>query len=180
MRLSDKTEEIIKKWFGDRNLQFDAEFINKAILYHDLILEWSDKINLVSRSDLDNLLERHILDSLTPIKEIPQKGYLVDIGSGAGFPAIPLALIRPELKIVMIESRKKKAVFLEEVISRLDIQKASIWNGRLEEFSPVKLFDIATIRAVAITEKIKNHLGKITKKTGKVIYYNKFNEYQLI
>ena len=180
MPLPAKCEEIIKKWFSDRGLEAKADFIQKAGLYHDLLLEWSPRINLVSKNDLNNLLERHILDSLTPLKEILIKGDLVDIGSGAGFPAIPIALVRQELDIVMIESRRKKVLFLNEVISKLELPGISVWNGRFEDFSPVRSFDIATIRAVAITEKIRKHLGKTIKGSGKIIYYNKFNEYKLL
>jgi 16S rRNA (guanine527-N7)-methyltransferase len=154
--------------------------IRKTGLYYDLILEWSEKINLVSRNDLEDLVRRHILDSLTPINEIPLRGRLVDVGSGAGFPAVPIALVRPELEIVMIESIRKKVKFLDEVISRLELPNVSIWHGRLEEFETTEKYDIATIRAVAVTEKIKKHLRRIIGENGKIIYYNKFNEYRLL
>ncbi|UCC79101.1 MAG: 16S rRNA (guanine(527)-N(7))-methyltransferase RsmG [Candidatus Zixiibacteriota bacterium] len=180
MPLPDGSESIIKKWLVDHHLETDSVFIQKVELYHDLLLEWSLRINLVSKKDLGDLLERHILDSLVPIREIPMTGDLVDMGSGAGFPAIPIALVRPKLDIVMIESRRKKAIFLDEAISRLDLTKLSIWNGRLEEFSPTKKCDIVTIRGVAISEKIENRLRRIVKQSGKIIYYNRFGEYRLI
>ncbi len=180
MPLPDGSEQIIIKWLADHGQEIDSGFRQKAELYHDLLLEWSRGINLVSKSDLGNLLERHILDSLVPIEEIPLTGCLVDIGSGAGFPAIPIAIVRPRLDIVLIESRQKKAIFLNEAISRLELTKASIWNGRLEEFSPAEKCDIVTIRAVAISEKIENHLRRIVKESGKIISYNRFNEYRLI
>ncbi|UCE66209.1 MAG: 16S rRNA (guanine(527)-N(7))-methyltransferase RsmG [Candidatus Zixiibacteriota bacterium] len=180
MPLPVGSEEVIKRWFGDRGLEADIGFLRKTGLYYDLILEWSRRINLVSKNDLSNLLERHILDSLVPIKEIPIKGDLVDIGSGAGFPAIPIALVRPELYIVMVESRRKKVLFLNEVVSKLELPGVSVWNGRLEDYFPAKKYDIATIRAVLVTEKNRKHLRKIIKESGKIIYYNKFNEYKLL
>jgi 16S rRNA (guanine527-N7)-methyltransferase len=180
MPLPAGSEEIIERWLSDRGLRVSTGFIQKTNLYHDLILEWSRGINLVSTNDLGNLLERHILDSLIPIKEIPENGDLVDIGSGAGFPAIPIALARPNLDIVMIESRRKKVLFLNEAVSRLELPRVSIWHGRLEEYSPVISYDIVTIRAVAITEKIRKYLGKMVKELGKIIYYNKFGEYRLL
>ena len=91
-----------------------------------------------------------------------------------------LPLIRPGLNIVMVESRRKKVLFLDEAISKLGLSGISIWNGRFEEFSPSYIYDIATIRAVAITEKIEKHLRKIVKESGKIIYYNKFGEYRLL
>jgi len=180
MPLPAGAEEIINRWFGNRDLETDIGFIQKAGLYHDLILEWSRNINLVSKNDLGDLLRRHILDSLIPLKEIPTYGYLVDIGSGAGFPAIPIALARPNLDIVMIESRRKKVKFLNEVISRLELQRVSVWNGRFEEYLPVSACDVVTVRAVAITGKIRKHLRKIVRESGNIIYYNKFGEYRLL
>jgi 16S rRNA (guanine527-N7)-methyltransferase len=180
MPLPEGSEKIIEQWFSERGLEIDADFIRKAALYHDLLLEWSRRLNLVSKNDLGNLLERHILDSLVPLKEIAVTGDLVDIGSGAGFPAIPIAMVRPRLDIIMIESRRKKAIFLNEAISKLKLTKVSIWNGRLEEFSPTKKCDVVTIRGVAISEKIENRLRRIVKESGKIIYYNRFNEYKLI
>jgi 16S rRNA (guanine527-N7)-methyltransferase len=173
-------KKTIKNWFADRSLEIDDALIDRVGIYHDLIIDWSRRMNLVSRNDFDNIIERHFLDSLTPIKEIRRTGHLVDVGSGAGFPAIPIALMRPELGIVMIESIRKKVVFLNEAISRLSLERVSVWHGRLEDFSPIKKYDIATIRAVAITEKLRKHLERVIKDTGKIIYYNKFNEYRLI
>jgi len=180
MPLPAGSEEIIKKWFDVHGVELDKDFIRKVGLFHDLFLEWSRKINLVSKNDLSNLLERHILDSLIPIKEIPLRGNLVDIGSGGGFPAIPIALVRPELDIVMIESRRKKVLFLNEVLSKLELRRVSIWNGRFEDFSPAYRFDIITVRAVSVTKKIRKHLAEIIKESGKIIYYNKFGQYELL
>jgi 16S rRNA (guanine527-N7)-methyltransferase len=174
------SKKIIKNWFADRSLEINGVLIDKVGIYHNLIIDWSKRMNLVSKNDLDNIIERHFLDSLTPIKEIPRAGNLVDVGSGAGFPAIPIALMRPELDIVMIESIRKKVVFLNEAITRLSLERVSVWHGRLEGFSPIEKYDIATIRAVAVTEKLRKRLERIIKDTSKIIYYNKFNEFRLI
>ncbi len=152
----------------------------KIELYHDLIYAWSKKINIISRNDLNIILERHILDSLVPIDEIPETGIMVDVGSGAGFPAVPIALIKPQLQIIMIESRQKKVVFLNDVIASLKLENTAVWNGRIEDFEPRNGCDIITIRAVAITEKLILHLKKIVQNNGKIIYYNKFSEYEIL
>jgi 16S rRNA (guanine527-N7)-methyltransferase len=174
------SEEIIEKWFAGRSLEIPPNFIAQVGLYLDLILTWSERMNIVSRNDLDILLERHILDSLVPLGEIPPEGILVDIGSGAGFPAIPISLVRPSLDIIMVESRRKKVIFLKEVVSRLEISRISIQEVRFEDFSSENKADIITIRAVAVTDKIRKHSRVILKKTGKIIYYNKFDSYRLL
>ena len=74
----------IIRWFEAEDLPLPEDFIERAEIHHDLILSWSKRMNIVSKKDLGSLLERHILDSIVPAHEIPDKGYLVDIGSGAG------------------------------------------------------------------------------------------------
>jgi 16S rRNA (guanine527-N7)-methyltransferase len=177
---SQEFKKTVKEWFARGDQKLSPDFIPGAALYHDLIRDWSKRFNIVSRNDLDILLERHILDSLVPIKEIPPKGLICDIGSGAGFPVIPIALVRPELDIIMIESRRKKVIFLNEAVSKLELPRVTIWEGRFEDFSPAKKVDIITIRAVAVTDKTRKHSREILKESGKIIYYNKFNSYQLL
>ena len=173
-------DKTIKDWFSVRDWELPSGFIPGAAVYHDMIRERSGKMNIVSRNDLGILLERHILDSLVPLEKIPARGLLCDIGSGAGFPAIPIALARPELDIVMIESRRKKVSFLDAVIAKLELSRVSVREGRFEDFSPESEADIITIRAVALTEKIRKHSRKILKESGKLIYYNKFGSCRLI
>jgi len=173
-------EEVIKKWFDGRGLELPPDFASRAGLYQDLILDWSGRMNIVSRNDLDIILERHIIDSLVPLEEIPSEGSLMDIGSGAGFPAIPIALVRPSLDIIMIESRRKKVLFLNEAVSRMKLEHVSIWEGRFEDYSPTDKAEIITIRAVAPTDEIMKKSREILSKSGKIIYYNKFNSYRLI
>jgi 16S rRNA (guanine527-N7)-methyltransferase len=180
MALSANFEDRIRSWFDARRLDLPDDFIPRAGIFHELIQEWSKRINIVSKNDLGMLLERHILDSLVPINEIPESGNMVDIGSGAGFPAVPITLLRPRMNIIMIESVGKKAVFLNEAISRLELARVSIWHGRFEDFLPVVKFEIATIRAVKLTDKIKAGLKRIMRDSGKIIYYNKFGQFELI
>jgi 16S rRNA (guanine527-N7)-methyltransferase len=174
--VSDK----IKRWFEIVDYRLPDDFIEKAGAYHDLILSWSQRINIVSKKDLGTLLERHILDSIVPATEIPESGQLVDIGSGAGFPAIPLALIRPVLNITMMEPRHKKVLFLREVCSILKLGNVSIVESRLEDFVSDPLFDIATIRALPRWKLLLPRIRSLLKKQGKLIYYEKPGRYRVI
>jgi 16S rRNA (guanine527-N7)-methyltransferase len=180
MPLPNGSSETIKRWFHERKLPVPDDFIPKIETFRDLVLEWSSRINIVSKSDLNRLLERHILDSLTPIKAIPDKGRLIDIGSGAGLPSIPLAIMRPFLRITTIESRHKKILFLKEVRKRLAIANLDIVETRLEEYRPESLFDLATVRALP---RWRDHTGRIKSllaPTGKIIFYEKPGKYKLI
>lgn len=172
--------EKINKWFKAGDLPLPDDFIKKAEAYHDLIISWSQRMNIVSKKDLGSLLERHILDSIVPAPDIPESGYLMDIGSGAGFPAIPLALIRPRLNITMIEARHKKVLFLREVRARLNLGNVRIDEVRLEDFAPDQLFDIATMRALPRWKQLLPQIGRLLRPSGKLIYYERPGKYRII
>lgn len=170
----------INKWFKARGFPLPDDFARKAELYHDLILSWSRRMNIVSKKDLGALLERHILDSITPAPIIPETGYLVDIGSGAGLPAIPLALIRPRLSFTMLEARHKKVLFLEQVRSELDLGNVAVVEVRLEDYAPDHLFDIATVRALPRWKLLLPQIRELLKVSGKLIYYERPGKYRII
>jgi len=102
--------------------------------YREIILLWNSKMNLVSlQSELD-LPVRHFIDSLTLLPYLPAgPGTLLDIGSGAGFPSIPVKIVREDLHMTLLEASRKKSSFLKEVVRKLGLQGVSVMNGRLEE-----------------------------------------------
>ncbi len=170
----------LENWFRERNLDLPDGFIHRIQIYHDLILSWSERMNLVSRGDLNNLVDRHILDSLVPLSEIPEHGTLADIGSGAGFPAIPLAMVRNELRITIVEARHKKILFLKEACRKLELRSIDLVETRLEKFHPETPFDLVTIRALPGWESLMPDIGRILKPSGKLIYYERPGKCRII
>ena len=125
------------------------EQVAKFEKYRDLLLEWNEKFNLTAITDLDEIEEKHFIDSLYACKFIDfSKGKLLDIGSGAGFPGIPLAIAYPKLKVTLLESNGKKVSFLEEVKSQLGLENVSVINGRAEDLKKRDYYDFVTARAV--------------------------------
>jgi 16S rRNA (guanine527-N7)-methyltransferase len=116
-------------------------------------VEWNGRQNLVSQRSLEDVWKRHILDSaqLTSLVRADAKS-LVDLGSGAGFPGMILALLRPELSVTLVEATGKKCRFLEEVGARLQTG-ARVVNQRIEDIKPVH-FDVVTARACAHLPKL--------------------------
>jgi 16S rRNA (guanine527-N7)-methyltransferase len=170
----------IISYLDNRKIPYDKEFLTKLSLYHDLILLWSNRMNLVSGGDMKNLISNHFLDSLDPIAEIPDTGEMIDIGSGAGFPAIPFAIFRPRLKVTLLESIHKKILFLKTVKEYLGLENTEVIEMRLEQFSAPRKFDLATIRALPGREK---HIGKIKeliKSEGKIIIYEKRGLFRVV
>ena len=180
MPLSIKEIEQLKHWFAEHNVPLEIELIEKFELYHDLILSWSSRMNLVSKGDLRHLLEYHILDSLIPLSEIPNGAKILDIGSGGGFPAIPLALVSPDSHFTLLESIHKKILFLRVVIEKLNLKNMIINEARLEETESLPIYDIITVRALPrwenFLEKIKNFLNS----RGRIIYFEKRGIYRVI
>lgn len=134
--------------------QFSLSELEKQLLsdYIGLLEAWSQKINLVSKADVKRISETHIADSLMFVNSgyIPRVGKLLDFGSGAGFPGIPIAIRRPDLHVTLLDSKRKRALFLEEVASVLELQNVQVWCRRGEslELSEHELFDVVTARAV--------------------------------
>ena len=127
--------------------------------FTDLVLSWNSKINLLSRTDAGNIWTSHVLHSLSPLfaLEIPKDLTLLDLGSGGGFPGIPLAIARRDLTITLLDSIKKKTTALESMIGDLALGNLSVISGRAEGLKEKSArFNIVFARAVSsLTDLIK-------------------------
>ena len=143
--------EILIAAAGEMGLALTQAQIALFEAYRETLLLWSSKMNLVSlQSELD-LPVRHFIDSLTLLPYLPAgPGTLLDIGSGAGFPAIPVKIFRPDLQVTLLEASRKKCSFLKELIRRLGLREIAVLNCRLEELLKKDLkpsFDVIVSRA---------------------------------
>lgn len=141
--------------------------------FQDMVLEWNNKFNLISRTSAEDIWNRHILDSLQLYKFIDDKAKnLYDFGSGAGFPGMVLAIASqkhfPNLKVSLIESIRKKTTFLNEVKNRLNLG-VDIYNERIENLKLPKA-DIITSRAMASLEKLLNYAYPFYKKETTLLF----------
>jgi 16S rRNA (guanine527-N7)-methyltransferase len=124
------------------------ETLAKLKIYADLLTDWNARHNLVAKSTLPDLWHRHFWDSAQLAPQIPAGAQtLADLGSGAGFPGLVLALLRPDLAVTLHEATTKKCAFLQTVVDRLGV-KVVIRNSRLEDL-PHQAFDVVTARALA-------------------------------
>ena len=157
-------------------LQYNVsrETFEKLATFVELLKEWNAKINLVSKNSLDEVWTRHVLDSAQLIKYIPEKTkYLLDIGSGAGFPAIVLAIImqekNPSAKWVLAESITKKTVYLNDVCTKLELTNVHIENNRVENLI-LNNIDIVTARAVASLETLCSYVYGLKCRDVKCLF----------
>ena len=132
---------------------FSVEQISKFYKYMNMLIEWNEKINLTAIIEPNEIILKHFIDSLTIYKDIPNKSSVVDVGTGAGFPGIPLAIMNESLKVTLVDSLNKRLIFLQEVINELNLKNVELVHARAEEFGQNKKyrekFDISTSRAVA-------------------------------
>ena len=137
-----------------------------------LFKDWNDQINMVSRKDIDNLEVRHVLHSLAIAKFMPFKAgaTIMDLGTGGGFPGIPLAILFPETEFILIDSRGKKIMVVNEIVQKLGLTNVTAIHGRVEE-TKVKC-DFVITRAVAKMEKLFNWTRRHLKNKHMHIYPN--------
>lgn len=149
--------------YDSHKAQFEA--------FTDELILWNEKINLTAIHTKEEIKTKHFLDSLTLLPFIPKETKtLVDVGSGAGFPGIPLAIVRPEINVTLIESIGKKAKFLEHVVEILNLKNVEVINARAEEVAKhpdyFESFDVGVARAVARLDKLAPFVLPLVKKGG--------------
>ena len=141
--------------------------------YMNLLIEWNKKINLTSIIEPDEIILKHFVDSLTINNEIKKGDKIADIGTGAGFPGIPIKILNPENEVILIDSLNKRLIFLDEVINKLGLQNISTVHARAEEIGHNKMyreqFNIVTSRAVAKLNVLFEYMKPLTKIGGKCI-----------
>jgi 16S rRNA (guanine527-N7)-methyltransferase len=132
------------------------DLLRKTSTYIDLLLKWNSKVNLTAIRDPEEVVTRHFGESFFAAANLVRpewQGTIIDVGSGAGFPGMPLAMYAPGARVTLIESQGKKAAFLHEVIFALKLTNAKVFNARAEEFKGTA--DLVTMRAV---ERFENSL----------------------
>jgi 16S rRNA (guanine527-N7)-methyltransferase len=156
-------------------INLNKEQIKKFSQYLELLIQWNQKINLTSLKTPQEIITKHFLDSISCIKAIDKyiniEGIsIIDVGTGAGFPGVPIKIIRPSIRLFLLEARKKKTVFLEKVTEEINLQQVKILNGRAEAFGKCpdyrEKYDIALSRAVAPLSTLSEYCLPLVKVGG--------------
>lgn len=176
---------ILNEYMDELQITLDDTQLAQFQKYYELLIEWNSFMNLTAITEFQDVLEKHFADSLCIIKGMEtdmirkmyggEKVSLLDIGTGAGFPSIPLKIAFPNLQITMLDSLNKRIKFLNEVVSTLELKDIDALHGRAEDFaSPSKLrekFDLVVSRAVANLSTLSEYCLPYVKTDGIFVAY---------
>lgn len=156
-----------------KGIQLSQQQIQQFQTYYELLIEWNEKINLTAITDKEEVYLKHFYDSLMPLWLYPLDNYqvsLCDVGSGAGFPSIPLKIVQPDLEVTIIDSLNKRLNFIIYLSQKLGLDKVQTLHARAEEAgqNPAyrNQFDLVTARAVASLNVLCEYCMPLTKKSG--------------
>lgn len=173
--------ELLKQLSKDSlQIELTEEQLDCFSLYEELLLSWNEKFNLTAITDKTEILLKHFLDSLFGCVVVDFKyKSICDIGSGAGFPGIPLAIVNPTAQVTLVEANGKKISFLNEVVNKLKLYNVAVINSRAEDLSKFRNhFDYLTARAVTKTNVLVEIGVPLLKINGKLVLYKLFDDEQ--
>ncbi len=166
-------KEILREGFLALNILPPNKFTDAFLTYLSELKKWNKAINLTGLTKDEEIIVKHFLDSLLYLYVIPESELsIADVGSGAGFPGIPIKIVRPDIKMYLIEASSKKAAFLRHIVKKIDIQNIDIIEKRVEEIKVNLEFpavDIAVTRALFTVKEFIKKASHILKKDGKLI-----------
>lgn len=172
MNLEEFSNEIIKK-IKYLDITIDDSQILQLYNYMELLIEWNKKMNLTAIDKPNEIILKHFIDSITINKFIKENGNIIDVGTGAGFPGIPIKIIRKDVSITLLDSLNKRILFLNEVINNLKLENILAIHSRAEDLGIDKKyrekFDYATSRAVAPLNYLLEYMMPFIKVGGRCI-----------
>ncbi len=165
------SKELLEQVLASQQIPCPNGLYEKLDRYAELLVEWNEKINLTAITDPAGIVVKHFADSLllTKALEIPQNASIIDVGTGAGFPSVPSVLLRPDMKLTLLDSLNKRIIFLQELTKELGIPAQCV-HARAEEAGQKAEFrekyDLATARAVANLRDLAEYCIPFVKVGG--------------
>lgn len=148
---------VLIKYAREYGIELDENMSNAFLLYADMLLDWNQRINLTAITSPDEIVIKHFLDSLTIIPYILEQNIsLIDVGSGAGFPGVPLKIVRPDINLTLLDSSRKRVDFLQALSDKLEMDNTCLHN-RAEDYARTtgrERYDYVVARAVAPLAKL--------------------------
>lgn len=176
--MNERIEFVISQFAG-AGIAINEQQADQFVKLCDFMVEYNESVNLTSITEFSEVVVKHFVDSVLPFTmvDIPRESSFIDVGTGAGFPALPLLIFRPDLRGTLCDSLNKRCVYLEKACSLVGI-KAEIIHARSEELGRKKreCFDFATARAVAAMPVLSEYCIPFVKVGGRFIALKSVNE----
>ena len=170
---SEQWKKLVEEGAGNLNIHIDRKIINQFSIHAAELIKWNQKINLTTITDPVEVAVKHFLDSIAPARVIPLCGRMLDIGSGGGFPGIPLKILIPSLSVTLIDASRKKVSFLKHIIRNIKLIEIDARQIRAEELAKEKpaknCFDVIICRAFSRLDKIILKALPLLAKDGIII-----------
>lgn len=164
--------ELLKSYLAQIGVSLDDDKIAKLLAYCDMVLETNKQFNLTAITDMNEFLIKHIADSLVGVSEIPNGAHLLDIGAGAGFPSMPIAIARDDVRVTALDSTAKKMRFVEDSAKSIGLDNLKTVSGRAEEQTGLfGKFDVVTARAVSSLSILLELSMPLLKAGGRFLAY---------
>ncbi len=169
--------EKFEKGLEDLGITLSEKQIGQFLKYYEILVEWNSFMNLTGITEFEEVITKHFLDSLAVVKvcDPASAGSVIDIGTGAGFPGLPLKIAFPHLEVVLLDSLNKRIKFLNEVILQLGLDGIRTIHGRAEDFARDQnyreSFDLCVSRAVANLSSLSEYCLPYTALGGRFISY---------
>ena len=160
-----KDRDLLVEGLHRMSLNLSDQMIDQLMAYLNLIEKWNRVYNLTAIRERDEMIKLHFLDSLSILNYVEME-HVLDVGSGAGFPGIVLAITKPELKVTVMDSVNKKTTFMQQVKSELSLTNLNVVNARVEEYQPTILFDGVITRAFSSIQNMLSMTQHILQKDG--------------
>lgn len=171
--------EFIISEFQKCNIKLSQDKADKLLKLYEFLVEYNQNVNLTAITDFEEVVVKHFIDSVLPFSmiDIKENSSFIDVGTGAGFPSIPLMIVRPDLKGTLLEALNKRCVFLEKACELTGVDPKVI-HGRAEDYAKEKreAFDFATARAVAAMPVLCEYCIPYVKTGGRFIALKSVNE----
>lgn len=169
----------MKSSFNKYGLKLDEAMSNQFEKYFNLLIDWNQRMNLTNITDRNEVIQKHFIDSVLLLTKYDSTKFenknIIDVGTGAGFPGIPLAIMLPKTNFVLIDSLDKRITFLKTVIEELQLSNVILYHGRAEDFGKDTLFreqfDYCVSRAVAPLPILLEYCSPFIKVDGSLLLY---------